>query len=84
LNASSRLVTTSRDTPALIPRPDVTRAIRGRRPSNAPPVTGLRAEEIRKTLGLDVREVSRVLKEGLRTKKLKSKGEKRATVYSVA
>jgi hypothetical protein len=43
---------------------------------------GLRAEEIRKTLRLDVREVPRVLKEGLRTKKLKSKGQKRATVYS--
>jgi hypothetical protein len=43
---------------------------------------GLRAEEIREMLGLDVREVPRVLKEGLRTKKLKSKGQKRATVYS--
>lgn len=42
---------------------------------------GLRAEEIRKALGLDVREVPRVLKEGLRTKKLKAKGHKRATVY---
>jgi hypothetical protein len=45
---------------------------------------GLRAEEIRNQLGLDKREVPRVLKEGLRTKKLKSKGQKRATVYSVA
>jgi len=43
---------------------------------------GLRSEEIRKTLGLDVREVPRVLKEGLRTRKLKAKGRKRATVYS--
>ena len=42
---------------------------------------GLRAEEIRKTLGLDVREVPRVLQEGLRTKKLKSRGQKRATTY---
>ena len=42
---------------------------------------GLRAEEIRKQLGLDVREVPRVLKEGLRTKKLKAKGQKRATTY---
>jgi hypothetical protein len=42
---------------------------------------GLRAEEIRKQLGLDVREVPRVLKEGLRTKKLKAKGRKRATTY---
>jgi len=43
---------------------------------------GLRAEEIRKALGLDVREVPRVLKQGLRTKKLRAKGQKRATVYS--
>jgi hypothetical protein len=42
---------------------------------------GLRAEEIRKALSLDVREVPRVLKEGLRTKKLKAKGQKRATTY---
>jgi hypothetical protein len=42
---------------------------------------GLRAEEIRKALQLDVREVPRVLKEGLRTKKLKAKGQKRATTY---
>lgn len=42
---------------------------------------GLRAEEIRKRLGLDVREVPRVLKEGLKTRKLKAKGRKRATVY---
>jgi hypothetical protein len=45
---------------------------------------GLRSEEIRKALKLDVREVPRVLKEGLKTKKLKSKGQKRATVYSAA
>ncbi len=44
---------------------------------------GLRAEEIRETLGLDKREVPRVLQEGLRTKKLKAKGRKRATTYSV-
>ena len=43
---------------------------------------GLRAEEIRTQLGLDVREVPRVLKEGLRTKKLKARGQKRATTYS--
>jgi hypothetical protein len=43
---------------------------------------GLRAEEIRKELGLDVREVPRVLKEGLRTRKLKAQGQRRATVYS--
>jgi hypothetical protein len=42
---------------------------------------GLRSEQIRKVLGLDVREVPRVLKEGLRTKKLRSKGQKRSTTY---
>jgi hypothetical protein len=45
---------------------------------------GLRSEEIRKALKLDVREVPRVLKEGLSKKALKSKGQKRATVYSAA
>jgi hypothetical protein len=45
---------------------------------------GLRAEEIRKNLGLDVREVPRVLKEGLRSKRLKAKGRRRATVYRSA
>jgi len=42
---------------------------------------GLRAEEIRKALSLDVREVPRVLKEGLKTRKLRAKGQKRATTY---
>ena len=45
---------------------------------------GLRSEEIRKALKLDVREVPRVLKEGLSKKKLKSKGQKRATTYFAA
>jgi hypothetical protein len=45
---------------------------------------GMRSEEIRKFLKLDVREVPRVLKHGLETKKLKSKGQKRATTYFVA
>jgi hypothetical protein len=45
---------------------------------------GMRAEEIRKALRLDVREIPRVLKQGLRTKKLKAKGQKRATTYSAA
>jgi hypothetical protein len=45
---------------------------------------GLRSEEIRKALKLDVREVPRVLKEGLAKKKLKSKGQKRATTYTAA
>lgn len=43
--------------------------------------SGLRSEEIRKALKLDVREVPRVLKEGLAKKALKSKGQKRATTY---
>ena len=45
---------------------------------------GLRSEEIRKALKLDVREVPRVLKEGLAKKKLKSRGQKRATTYFAA
>jgi hypothetical protein len=42
---------------------------------------GMRAEEIRKALGLDAREMPRILKEGIATKKLTSKGQKRATTY---
>jgi hypothetical protein len=42
---------------------------------------GMRAEDIRKALQLDVREVPRVLKEGLARKVLRSKGQKRATTY---
>jgi hypothetical protein len=45
---------------------------------------GLRSEEIRKALKLDVREVPRVLKEGLAKKKIEAKGQKRATTYSAA
>jgi len=45
----------------------------------SPPATVL----IRKALKLDVREVPRVLKEGLSKKKLKSRGQKRATTYTV-
>jgi hypothetical protein len=43
---------------------------------------GLRAEQIKKAHGMDRREVPRVLKEGLSKKKLKSKGQKRATTYA--
>jgi hypothetical protein len=46
--------------------------------------TGLRSEQIRAALKLDKRELPRVLADGLRTKKLKSKGQKRATQYSAA
>jgi hypothetical protein len=45
---------------------------------------GLRSEQIQAALGLDRREVPRVLKEGLTKKQLRSKGQKRATVYSVS
>ena len=45
---------------------------------------GMRAEEIRNALKLDRREVPRVLKAGLSSKTLRSKGQKRATVYTVA
>jgi hypothetical protein len=45
---------------------------------------GLRSEQIRHALKLDVREVPRVLKEGLAKKKLKSRGQKRATTYTAA
>ncbi len=44
---------------------------------------GLRAEEIRSRLGLQAKEMPRILKEGLATKKLTSKGQKRATTYFV-
>jgi hypothetical protein len=42
---------------------------------------GLRAEEIRAALKMQAKEMPRILKEGLSTKKLKSKGQKRATAY---
>jgi hypothetical protein len=42
---------------------------------------GMRAEDIKKALDLDVREMPRVLKVGLAKKRLRSKGQKRATTY---
>jgi hypothetical protein len=42
---------------------------------------GLRAEEIRAKLDLESKQLPRVLKEGLATKRLSKKGEKRATTY---
>lgn len=45
---------------------------------------GLRAEQIREELGLQAKELPRVLKEGLSSRKLKSKGQKRATTYFTA
>ncbi len=45
---------------------------------------GLRSEQIRKHLGLKKEELPRVLKAGLSTRQLRSRGEKRSTVYSAA
>jgi hypothetical protein len=42
---------------------------------------GLRAEQIRKTLQMQAKEMPRVLAEGLGKRKLKKKGQKRATTY---
>ncbi len=42
---------------------------------------GLRAEQIREELGMQAKEMPRVLKEGLTKKAFKSKGQKRATTY---
>jgi hypothetical protein len=42
---------------------------------------GLRAEQIRTELGMQAKELPRVLKEGLNARKLRSKGQKRATTY---
>ncbi len=45
---------------------------------------GMRAEDIRKSMGLDSREMPRPLQEGLDSKRLHKKGEKRATTYFAA
>jgi hypothetical protein len=45
--------------------------------------SGMRAEEIRSKLGMESKEMPRILKEGLAKKKLTSKGNKRATTYFV-
>ncbi len=42
---------------------------------------GLRAEQIRTELGLQAKEMPRVLQEGLAARKLRAKGQKRATTY---
>ena len=44
-------------------------------------VEGLRAEQIREALGLEAKELPRPLKELLGSKKVKTKGQKRATTY---
>ena len=45
---------------------------------------GLRAEQIRAALKMQSKEMPRVLQEGLAKEKLKSKGQKRATMYFAA
>lgn len=45
---------------------------------------GLRAEQIRAALKMQSKEMPRVLKEGLARKRLKAKGQKRATTYTAA
>ncbi len=45
---------------------------------------GLRAEQIRTALKMESKKMPRVLKEGLAKKKLKAKGQKRATTYFAA
>jgi hypothetical protein len=42
---------------------------------------GMRAEAIRSTLGMQAKEMPRILREGLATNKLTCKGNKRATTY---
>jgi hypothetical protein len=42
---------------------------------------GMRAEEIRSKLGMQPKEMPRILKEGIAKKKLMTKGQKRATTY---
>lgn len=44
---------------------------------------GLRAEQIRTSLGLDVREIPRPIAEGLNSGVLNKSGQKRATTYTV-
>ncbi|HEY1693646.1 MAG TPA: hypothetical protein VGG39_15870 [Polyangiaceae bacterium] len=44
----------------------------------------MRAEEITRALGLDKKELPRVIKLGLTSKAIKKKGQKRATLYSAA
>ena len=43
---------------------------------------GLRSEQIRDHVGVRKEELPRVLKQGLSTKALRSKGQKRCTVYT--
>jgi hypothetical protein len=42
---------------------------------------GMRAEEIRSKLGMESKEMPRILREGIAKKKFSTKGQKRATTY---
>jgi hypothetical protein len=42
---------------------------------------GLRSEQIQKALGVDKRELPRVLRTGIAKKSIRSTGQKRATIY---
>jgi len=45
---------------------------------------GLRAEQIRSELGMEAKEMPRILGEGLATRRLRKRGHKRATTYYAA
>jgi hypothetical protein len=44
---------------------------------------GMRAEQIRRALGLQAKEMPRILKEGLGKRQLRTRGQKRATTYFI-
>jgi hypothetical protein len=45
---------------------------------------GMRAEQIRSELGMEAKEMPRILSEGLATRRLRKRGQKRATTYYAA
>jgi hypothetical protein len=45
---------------------------------------GMRAEQIRSELGMEAKEMPRILGEGLATRRLRKRGQKRATTYYAA
>jgi hypothetical protein len=97
--ASASLSTLGSAHGLLVPSPDVSPAASshaGRRSAQVPQLTAslmaftgractaLRSEEIKKALGLDRREVPRILKTAVAAKNLTAKGQKRATTYTAA
>ena len=44
----------------------------------------MRAEQIRSELGMEAKEMPRILSEGLATRRLRKRGQKRATTYYAA